>query len=486
MKKSLASELPKLAKEWDYKANGELRPNEVPPKGRARVYWKCKKGHSWPAKLASRANGTGCPYCNGSKVTFERSLAAKRPDLLSMWDYDKNKVTPDQVLAGSGTDAFWICAQGHSFPAPPKQLARNRKSRGCPYCRGLRVNGQNSLAALYPSIAREWVKCINNDSITPNDVTPGCSSKKVLWTCNRGHEWPATPKSRAIEGTGCPKCNQAKKVSKRSYILYFYLKKHFKDVKMEVPLKGTRMTLDIYIPCINLFIEYDGGIYHKSSNRDINKDKKLLEKKSKDKIIRIREPECPTYRSPNPNTIFYKLNTHSNKEFQVCLEKIFKKHFNINYNINIAKDNIYILELMDQFEYENSLAALKPELIKEWDYKLNGNLKPEFFKVTSHEEVKWLCNKGHRWPATIASRTYGGNNCPDCGHRRLNNENNLASVNPKLTKEWHPIKNNKRPNEYFANAHFKVWWLCNLCGHEWRAFIYHRNGNGSGCPNCCK
>ncbi|MFE4706891.1 zinc-ribbon domain-containing protein [Peribacillus simplex] len=45
MKKSLASEYPELANEWDYELNGDIKPYDVPPKGRHRVWLKCKEGH---------------------------------------------------------------------------------------------------------------------------------------------------------------------------------------------------------------------------------------------------------------------------------------------------------------------------------------------------------------------------------------------------------------------------------------------------------
>src|SRR3954468_12945651 len=161
------------------------------------------------------------------------------------------------------------------------------------------------------------------------------------------------------------------------------------------------------------------------------------------KLIRIREPECPTYKSPNPNTFFYDLKNHSMKAFQTCLEKICIDHIQQSPDINIERDNVSILDIMDRWEYENSLATVRPTLLKEWDYHKNGALKPENFKVTSHEKVNWVCIHGHQWSATIASRTHGGNDCPDCGNRRINTSNNLANVNPTLADEWHPTKNEK-------------------------------------------
>ncbi|MDQ0856695.1 zinc-ribbon domain-containing protein [Bacillus sp. V2I10] len=485
MKKSLASEYPELVNEWDYELNGDIKPSDVPPKGRQHVWWNCQEGHpSYKAKLASRSNGTGCPCCKGSEVCFERSLLGKRPDLVAMWDKERNSPsTPDKVLAGSNETYYWICEKGHSFDMPIKRMTRKRRSNGCPYCRGLRVNETNNLAKLYPQIAYEWVECLENKYKTAKDVTPG-STVKVLWRCKRGHEWKTTPKHRTSGGTGCPRCKKTMKVSKKSYTLFYYLRKHFDDVEIERPLLGTRMVLDVYIPSINLVIEYDGGFYHKDNKRDIKKDSMLLEKMPTAKLIRIREPECPPYNSPNSNTIFYVLKNHSIEAFQMCLQMVFIDHVQKRPDINLERDNVSILELMDCLECENSFATIRPDLLIEFDYKKNGNLKPEDFKVASKEKVNWICKKGHCWSATIASRTHGGNNCPDCGNRRLHSGNNLAAVNPELVKEWHPTKNEKGPQDYFANSHFKVWWLCKKCGYEWPALIYNRNGKRSGCPLC--
>ncbi|MFB7641873.1 zinc-ribbon domain-containing protein [Peribacillus butanolivorans] len=55
----------------------------------------------------------------------------------------------------------------------------------------------------------------------------------------------------------------------------------------------------------------------------------------------------------------------------------------------------------------------------------------------------------------------------------MHTDNNLAAVNPELVKEWHPTKNEKGPQAYFANSHFKIWWLCKKCSHEWDAQIYN-------------
>lgn len=84
------------------------------------------------------------------------------------------------------------------------------------------------------------------------------------------------------------------------------------------------------------------------------------------------------------------------------------------------------------------------------------------------------------------SRSHGGNNCPYCGSRKVNAENNLATIFPKLISEWNHKKNEKKPSEYFPYAHYKVWWICSRCTNEWRATITNRTYRNSGCPFCAK
>ena len=63
-------------------------------------------------------------------------------------------------------------------------------------------------------------------------------------------------------------------------------------------------------------------------------------------------------------------------------------------------------------------------------------------------------------------------------------EHSLASVNPTLATEWHPVKNSPlTPENFTPSAKPKVWWQC-ANGHEWKANIYSRNGGGHACPIC--
>ena len=66
---------------------------------------------------------------------------------------------------------------------------------------------QNSLAAKFPDIAKEWHP-IKNGGLTPSAVMQK-TDKKVWWLCRNfnNHEWETSVSSRTSAGSGCPYCS---------------------------------------------------------------------------------------------------------------------------------------------------------------------------------------------------------------------------------------------------------------------------------------
>jgi hypothetical protein len=55
---------PELLQEWDIQKNEGLDPSEFTPHSNKKVWWRCEKGHSWPATICNRTrNKSGCPVC---------------------------------------------------------------------------------------------------------------------------------------------------------------------------------------------------------------------------------------------------------------------------------------------------------------------------------------------------------------------------------------------------------------------------------------
>lgn len=123
----------------------------------------------------------------------------------------------------------------------------------------------------------------------------------------------------------------------------------------------------------------------------------------------------------------------------------------------------------------------KKNLAKEWHSK--NNVSFEHVRPSSHKKYWWLCDKGHEWEARADHRS-NGSGCPYCVNQKvLSGFNDLSTINPKLAKEWHPIKNgNIQPTMVIAKTDKNAWWL-GECGHEWQARILGRM-QGNGCPYC--
>ena len=498
----LASQYPDLLKEWDYEKNIELLPDKVAPKSDKFAWWRCEKGHSWKAQIKHRTNGTGCPIC-ANKVVLEgyNDLMTTHPSLGSEWDYKKNKdMLPTQVVSGSDKVVWWICSNNHSWKAT---IGDRVRGYGCPYCSkeknvkavlvggvciprrkicGSRIlEGHNDLVTLYPSLMKEW-DYEKNMGILPNKIGRG-SGLKVWWKCEKGHSWQAIVSNR-VKGIGCPICSKNQRISVGEKTILYYLKQIFPNINenYHADWLGKR-ELDIFVPDLNLAVEYDGGRWHKEISRDLEKD--VLCEAYGITLIRIRESSCPMYSS---SAIKYELKNDSDTEFANAIEFLFQtiKDKCADYDfpsieIDRSKESVY--ELIYQSEIANSIEKLYPHLLKEWDYERNGELKPSQVYSKSKIKVWWKCEKGHSWQAVVHTRA-NGTGCPICsGKKVLVGFNDLGTIYPEIAEEWHPTKNEIMPTDVVAKSNKKVWWRCKK-GHEWEAKINNRTSNRQGCPIC--
>jgi hypothetical protein len=62
---NLSIKYPEIAKLWHPVKNGDLKPDQVTPYAKRKVWWRCKKGHEWKTSIYGRTNSKGCPYCSG-------------------------------------------------------------------------------------------------------------------------------------------------------------------------------------------------------------------------------------------------------------------------------------------------------------------------------------------------------------------------------------------------------------------------------------
>jgi uncharacterized protein (DUF983 family)/predicted GIY-YIG superfamily endonuclease len=122
----LKTMFPKIAREadgWD--------PTTKTFGSHDKMCWKCKKGHTWEAKIENRTVGnTDCPYCSNNKVWKGfNDLKTIFPEVAKQadgWD-------PLNVLPGHTKALPWKCEKGHRWNVS----VHNRTSKGgtgCPIC----------------------------------------------------------------------------------------------------------------------------------------------------------------------------------------------------------------------------------------------------------------------------------------------------------------------------------------------------------------
>ena len=111
----LSTTHPDLAAQWHPEKNGALSPSGVTAGSKKRAWWVCARGHEWEARISSRADGIGCPYCSGRRpVPGEGDLATLFPDVAALWHPTRNgDLAPDAVGPGSSRKVWWLGECGH-------------------------------------------------------------------------------------------------------------------------------------------------------------------------------------------------------------------------------------------------------------------------------------------------------------------------------------------------------------------------------------
>lgn len=135
---------------------------------------------------------------------------------------------------------------------------------------------------------------------------------------------------------------------------------------------------------------------------------------------------------------------------------------------------------------KQTLAQARPDLATQWHPTKNGTLTPQDVTPGSGKKVWWQCSvdSRHEWDASVDNRVKG-RRCPLCSGRKvLAGLNDLATLEPRVSEEWHPTKNGAlTPDQVRPGSAKKVWWQCEQ-GHEWQASITNRTSKGHGCPAC--
>lgn len=279
----------------------------------------------------------------------------------------------------------------------------------------------------FPDVLAEWDYDLNPDVLFPEFIHAQ-SNKKYYWKCPKGHpSYLCSVGKKTVRKFGCPVCSNYKVIA------------GINDFESTHP---------------ELMLDWD---YSKNTNID----PKTLSQRS----ITVVHWKCHKCGHKWSGSIRDATKKAINCPACSLIERGKKKHLSILKTKGCFSDETLLLD---------------------WDYSKNVK-KPSEYSPHSGDYVFWKCHVcGYEWSTRLNNRSSGGRGCPCCSNKKLvPGINDLATVNPKLAKEWHPVKNgNLKPNMVFPSQNKKVWWICPL-GHEYQATINHRSSaNGTNCPIC--
>ena len=386
--------------------------------------------------------------------------------------------------------------------------------------------GVNDLATLNPQLAKEWHPKKNGD-LKPSDIFAN-SNKKYWWLYtyddpNTGKhfdlEWEASPNNRIRNGGTCPFISSGGRT--QLYKGFNDLETQFPELAQEWhPTKNGDLKPSDVLPqsAINVwwYLPYDDPNTGKHfdfewqtplQHRTVKKYSCPFLSNSSVWLgfndLATTHPELANQWHPtkNGNLKPTDVTFGSNKKVWWYLpydDPNTGKHFDFEWEVSIdhrtiRKSGCPFLSNSSVWLGFNDLATTHPELANQWHPTKNGNLKPTDVTFGSGLKVWWLypyddpITGNHfdfEWTATINSRIDSDGSCPFLSGKSVwSGYNDLATTNPKLSKEWHPTKNGKlTPFDISKGYSKKVWWL-GKCGHEWQALTANR-AKGIGCPIC--
>ncbi|MDG1728116.1 MAG: zinc-ribbon domain-containing protein [Emcibacteraceae bacterium] len=479
---SIASTRPDLEILWH--PDNDVDPRHVSVSSGRTLKWKCSKGpdHEWSRPVNKQAKSHGCPFCGSKKVSVTNSLASLRPDLQEQWDFELNHpLSPDKIMSSSNKKVWWICKEGpdHRWLASPNA----RRSKNCPYCLGQRVSVTNSLATHFPRLSQEWHPS-KNGTLSPSDVTKK-SNRVVWWLCKNGHEYKSAIGSRTHRGSGCKHCSL--QTSLPEIRVFSELLSVFGDARTRERIHSKE--LDIFIPSLNVGVEYDGEYWHREKVKE-DKKKNVYFRKKEIYVVRMRE-----YPLVKVDDLDVQITCSLSKgDINELLSSIVKVSGTSNSRVSsyIKNENF-----VNDVEYKRLISFLPnpfpgkslkdnyPQVSSEWNEEKNYPLSPSNFYPGAHSKVWWRCkeNNNHEWEASILNRVRG-TGCPICSGRSADGEENLEAFYPEVAKEFDLTRNFPvKPHEIRPYSGRKFWWICPH-GHSYQKRVDSRTHQNIGCPVC--
>ena len=212
---------------------------------RSKLLWRCSEGHEWMARAnCIKHQNQWCPNCGLKKnsgnrrydISFFQDLAEARGGKLLSTEY----ITIDCKL-------LWECDQGHQWKTTGSKI--KNCNTWCPECSGCAKLD----ISVYQRIAEErGGKLLSTEYVN--------KEAKLLWECDKGHQWEATGGSVKHNNTWCPQCSKSRSEKLCREIIEDLTGYEFPNVRPAF-LKG--LELDGYNAEVYTAFEYQGKQHYK-------------------------------------------------------------------------------------------------------------------------------------------------------------------------------------------------------------------------------
>ena len=395
-----------------------------------------------------------------SMGTTKKSLAQTHPALAKEahgWD-------PSEFIAGSAQKKSWKCALGHTWEQVIRDRIRKNSKGLCPICNGKTLLvGFNDLATTNPDLITSV------DGWDPQSVTNG-SVRKMGWRCTSGHQWMATVHARARLKRGCPYCAHVILLTG-----FNDLKTHFPEIAAEAD--GWDPSLVITgSKSMRRWKCKEGHSWRTTVNVRCSRQTKcnycngrLVDKGHND--LATTHPKLALEADGwDPSTVV----AGSQREVQWKCELGHTWITTVSSRAKLGRGcgTCSGMRVLNGF---NDLATTHPDIAKKM---IDAN--PKEFSAGSDRRVKWQCDLGHIWEASVKHVASNGRGCPYCANYKvLAGFNDFATKHPLMALEadgWDPS------TVVGGSAVFKNW-KCEK-GHKYSAKVSSRDASGSGCPYC--
>lgn len=299
--------------------------------------------------------GQGCPKCGIKSRTYKRR--SKITDVINSFkNFHGNRYDYSEVIyKNNNTKVKIICKKHGVFDQTP---TAHKIGQGCPKCAKEYIDSLMEERRITQSEYVDRANKIHQNRYKYDNINYKGMFHNINITCPIHGDWN-TRAGNHVNGTGCPYCELTPQ-SKQELTITFELIKIFTEINpkgFKTKINGKLWSIDIYIPELNLGIEFDGNYWHKNK---VSLDKLKTEKLKTEgfEIYRVREEPL---KKIFKNDIISKLPFNGKKIVDDILKQIMK-NYNLNTNvINKIKKYLNYKNLQNQNGLSNYIDLILTE-----------------------------------------------------------------------------------------------------------------------------